>query len=189
MKIDLGGDFMVAASPSDSYAFLTDPRRFAPLLPMFKELSHVTDAGFRVVLDIGMPQVRGRAEADVVFVERSLDELAALKSKVRHTLGMADTDMRFRLEPSGAGTKVAWSCSTMVRGTLASLASGILAPLAKKNVDDMIRSVQQELGAPGAPEAALSSATTVESPLAPKPGLWQRLMMWLRIGKHFGRQA
>lgn len=189
MKIDLGGDFTVATSPADSYAFLTDPTRFAPLLPMFKELSNVTDTGFRVVLDIGMPQVRGRAEADVVFVEKSLGELASLKSKVRHALGMADTDMRFHLEPSGTGTKVAWTCSTMVRGTLASLASGILAPLARKNVDDMIRSVQQELGTPGAPDSTSPSPSPALTTLAPRLGFWRRVAMWLGLGKRFGRQA
>lgn len=174
MKIDLAGEFDVSASVGQSYAFLTDPKRFAPLLPMFKELSNVQDDRFRVVLDVGMPQVRGRAEADVIFVERQPDKLAAMRSTMRHSLGMGDTDMRFELLPHGAGTSVTWRCNTMVRGTLASLASGILAPLARKNVDAMIQSVQRELGTPAA-EPALAVA-----PAAEKRSLWQRFMLWIQ---------
>lgn len=188
MKIDLGGNFDVTASVADSYAFLTDPNRFAPLLPMFKELSNVTDNGFRVVLDVGMPQVRGRAEADVVFIERQPGRLASLKGKVRHTLGMADSDMQFALAPAGTGTRVTWKCSTMVRGTLASLASGILAPLARKNVDAMINSVQQELGMQVAePQSALPSAC--EAAPGEALGFWQRIALWLRGGKKSGRHT
>jgi carbon monoxide dehydrogenase subunit G len=46
MKLDLSGDFEVQASPAAAYAFLMDPHRMAPLLPMFKELSAVHDEGF-----------------------------------------------------------------------------------------------------------------------------------------------
>jgi len=182
MKIDLDGEFDVAASVEESYAFLTDPRRFAPLLPMFKDLSDVTDDRFRVVLEVGMPQVRGRAEADLIFLERQQHQLARLKSTVRHALGMGDADMRFALAPAGGGTRVTWACSTTVRGTLASLASGILAPLARKNVDAMIQSVQQELGAVGAPAAAASASEA-------RTGFWQRLLLWLKGGKRAGGHA
>lgn len=184
MKLDLGGEFDVAASVEESYAFLTDPNRFAPLLPMFKELLNVTHDRFRVVLDIGMPQVRGRAEADVLFVDRQQGTLAIFKSTVRHALGMGDADIQFALTPEGSGTRVTWHCSTMVRGTLASLASGILAPLARKNVDAMIRSVQQELGDP-------NSILGERPPLAvaAKMGLWRRLLLWLQGGKRAGGGA
>jgi carbon monoxide dehydrogenase subunit G len=185
MKIDLQGEFDVSSSVSDSYAFLTDPKRFAPLLPMFKELSNVQDDRFRVVLDVGMPQVRGRAEADVTFVERVPGQLAVLRSKVRHSLGMGDTDMRFELAPAAGGTRVTWRCDTMVRGTLASLASGILAPLARKNVDAMIQSVQQELGAP----AAQAFAAPTAAPAGAKPGFWQRIALWFRSLRGSGRHA
>jgi uncharacterized protein len=188
MKIDLGGDFEVAASTPEAYAFLTDPARFAPLLPMFKELSNVTGDSFRVVLDVGMPQVRGRAEADVTFVEKQPDQLASLKGKVRHSLGMADTDMSFALVPAGTGTRVTWKCNTMVRGTLASLASGILAPLARKNVDAMIKSVQQELGVPVSETQPATAAAPAPAPAA-KPGLWQRIVLFFQGGKRSGSNA
>jgi carbon monoxide dehydrogenase subunit G len=145
VKIDLDGSFDVAASPGQAYAFLTDPTRFAPLLPMFKELKDVGPDSFQIVLDVGMPQIRGRAEAQVCFIERIEGEHARFSSSVRHSLGMADGGMGFTLSPLSGGSRIDWVCNTKVRGTLASIASGLLAPLARRNIAAMIASVRAEL--------------------------------------------
>lgn len=182
------GEFEVKTSPAQTYGFLTDPNRFAPLLPMFKELADVQDDRFRIVMDVGMPQIRGRAEANVQFVERQPDQRAVLKSTVRHSLGMADSNMSFDLSASDHGTLVSWNCSTTVRGTLASLASGILAPLARKNVDAMIASVRNELGDAqiGAPVPFIDPVTpngsVTPQPMAKRPSGW-----WLRLRGWFSR--
>lgn len=188
MKIELAGTFDVIAPVSEAYGFLTDPSRFAPLLPMFKELSGVEADRFRVVLDVGMPQIRGKAEANVVFVERHPDQRAVMRSTMRHALGMADSDMSFDLVPEGAGSRVSWRCSSTVRGTLASLASGILAPLARRNVDAMIASVQEELGAVHS-EAGTVPLTPAEGASATPPSPRQDLSVgwWARLGAWFAR--
>ncbi len=147
MKIVLDGVFEVGVTPAQAFSFLTDPQRFAPLLPMFRELKDVDADRFLIVLDVGVPQIRGRAEAEVRFVERIADRKAGIVSTVRHSLGMADSSMSFTLSPSGSGTSIQWSCDSTVRGTLASLASGLLKPLAKRNIAAMVESVQRELGA------------------------------------------
>ncbi len=166
MKIDLSG-------------------QFAPLLPMFKELKPLSADNFRIVLDVGMPQIRGRAEADVVFVERRENEHASFRCNVRHALGMADTEMGFTLSVQGDGTSIDWRCSSVVRGTLASLARGILAPLARKNVDDMIENIRQALGASDA--VAPAPAVPAAEPVAPQ-GWWARMLAWLGWTRATGAQ-
>lgn len=147
MKLALDGNFLVSSSPNETYQFLTDPVRFAPLLPMFKELKNVDEEAFEVVMEVGVPQIKGTAEVQVRFAEKVQDERANMVSQVRHSLGMADAQLEFVLLPYQAGTRVEWKCDSTVRGTLASVASGILSPLAKRNVKAMISSVQGELGA------------------------------------------
>ncbi|MGQ0653883.1 MAG: CoxG family protein [Betaproteobacteria bacterium] len=147
MKIVLDGQFEVAAAPERAFAFLTDPQQFGPLLPMFRELKDVQADRFDLVLDVGVPQIRGRAEAEVKFVERVANEKAAFTATVKHALGIADSTLSFTMTPAGVGTAIRWSCDSLVRGTLASLAAGLLKPLAKRNVAAMIESVQRELGA------------------------------------------
>jgi carbon monoxide dehydrogenase subunit G len=187
MKLDLSGDFDVQASPAAAYAFLMDPHRMAPLLPMFKELSAVHDEGFTVVLEVGVPQIRGRVEAVVKRLECLQDQRAQFDCRGRHTLGMADTLLAFELIPEGGGSRIRWQCQSIVRGTLASLANGVLAPLAKRNIASMIEVLKVELG-PRTPAPAVGAAaapSAAGSDPARTPGAWQRLVRWLR--SLFGR--
>lgn len=148
MKLDLSGEFEVQANPTAAYDFLMDPHRMAPLLPMFKELKAVDSSGFTVVLEVGVPQIRGRVETVVKRLECLPNQKAQFDCRGRHTLGMADTLLGFELTPSGNGSRVSWQCQSIVRGTLASLANGVLAPLAKRNIASMIEVLQTELGHP-----------------------------------------
>jgi carbon monoxide dehydrogenase subunit G len=178
MKINLNGTFDVAASPTETYLFLTDPQRFAPLLPMFKELKDVQVDEFSIVLDVGMPQIRGKAEARVKFVERINNQRASFSSAVRHSLGMADSQMGFDLSEVEGGSRIAWTCDTTVRGTLASVAAGILAPLAKRNIAAMIASIQKELG----PISSQTAQARAEAPIPsdPSTSAWAKFQQWLR---------
>lgn len=178
MKLDLSGDFDVQASPAAAYAFLMDPRRMAPLLPMFKELTAVHDEGFTVVLEVGVPQIRGRVEAVVKRLDCLQDQHARFDCRGRHTLGMADTVLAFELIPEGGGSRIRWQCQSIVRGTLASLANGVLAPLAKRNIASMIEVLKVELG-PCTP-APVEVPSAAGSKATPTPTVWQRLMQWLR---------
>ena len=87
VKVELADQFDVTTAPADTFAFLTDPQLFAPLLPYFKELKDVQPGAFTVGLEVGIPQVRGRVDVAVKLVEsvearaRDLQELrAAMRS-------------------------------------------------------------------------------------------------------------
>ena len=57
----------------------------------------------------------------------------------------------FDLSEAGDGqTKVAWSGEAQVFGKLASIAGGLLEPLAKKNVQKLIDSLEGALNQPAA---------------------------------------
>ena len=145
MKLDLQGAFEVTATPEAAYAFLTDARAFAPLVPMFKELREIADEQFIVVLEVGVPQVRGRVDTQVRITARDPGRHAAFATTSRHPLGVADNALAFTLEPTDRGATVHWTCVSTVHGTLASLASGLLTPLATRNIHAMIASIQSAL--------------------------------------------
>ncbi len=148
MKVELADQFDVTTSPADTFAFLTDPERFALLLPYFKELKDVQPGAFTVGLEIGIPQVRGRVDVDVKLVECIAPERATYRSSGRHALGMVDSELGFSVAPSGTGSTVRWQSASVVNGTLASLAQGILVPLAKRQIKLLVKSCQDRLGAP-----------------------------------------
>jgi carbon monoxide dehydrogenase subunit G len=148
VKVELADEFNVTTSPADTFAFLTDPERFALLLPYFKELKDVQPGAFTVGLEIGIPQVRGRVDVDVKLVECIAPERATYRSSGRHALGVVDSELGFSVTPSGTGSTVHWQSASVVNGTLASLAQGILVPLAKRQIKLLVRSCQDRLGAP-----------------------------------------
>jgi carbon monoxide dehydrogenase subunit G len=149
MKVELDGTFEVATPPEESFGFLTDPMRFAPLLPYFQELKDVGDDDFTVILAIGVPQIRGRAEVQVKLVEKAFPLRATYTSRGRHALGMIDSDLGFTLQSVAVGSSVSWSSVSIVNGTLASLAQGILVPLAKRQIKSLVQSFQDALQSSG----------------------------------------
>lgn len=175
MNIDLDGDFLVTSSRAEAYQFLTDPRRFAPLLPHFKSLDEVRDDRFLMTLELGVPQIRGTAKVEVRSVERITDQLARFKSVTRQAMGVVDSELSFELSEGRGGTVVRWRTTSKVRGGLASIAGGILRPLAERNVEGMVESVQRALGrvAASEPPPADEAPARVRSFIA-------ALVAWLR---------
>nr|WP_155249191.1 SRPBCC domain-containing protein [Mesorhizobium loti] len=146
MKVDMDGNFEVTASPAETFAFITEPRTFAPILPYFKELHSVEGDGFGVLLEVGVPQIRGRADVAARRIESVPNERVVYTINGRHALGMIDARMTFAIEPIEAGSRVNWTSEGTVSGTLASLAQGILLPLARRQVKSLVVAVQKELG-------------------------------------------
>lgn len=165
MKISYDGTFTANQSPEDVYQFLITPQKYAPLMPFFKELKDVEDDGFTLVMEIGIPQLRGKAEVKVSRLPSENSDLlqANYNASGKHSLGMVDSLVSYTVTSAGEGkSDVKWRCDSVVSGTLASLAQGIMAPLAKRNIDQMVKSVQR----------ALNGGTEAE---AEKPGVWGRM--------------
>jgi carbon monoxide dehydrogenase subunit G len=133
--------------PDRVFTFITTPNTFAPVLPYFKELRDVADKHFVIVLEVGIPQVRGIVEVTVDMTDAQPPHSVAYRTRGRHTLGMMDQTINFTLSQIENGTKVVWQTESVVSGTLASLARGILLPLATRQIKSLVASVQQALNA------------------------------------------
>jgi carbon monoxide dehydrogenase subunit G len=147
VRVQLSDQFCVAAEPSETFAFLTEPRLFAPLLPYFKELKNVLPGAFTVGLEVGIPQLRGRVDVDVKLIECVAPQHALYRSSGRHALGMIDSELSFSVAAKGEGAAVTWQSSSVVSGTLASLAQGMLVPLAARQIKLLVNACQERLGA------------------------------------------
>lgn len=148
MNVDLDGEFDTASSAEETFAFITTPERFAPVLPYFKGLDVKDRRHFTVTLEVGVPQIRGRADVEAELVESETPSRAVYAIKGRHALGMMDSRMTFTVAPNDgtAGAHVTWTTQSVVSGTLASLAQGILLPLAKRQIKSLVQAVRVKLG-------------------------------------------
>lgn len=161
MKINLNGEFEVSAPPEEAFGFISTPNRFAPVLPYFKDLKNVAEQRFIVVLEVGVPQIRGIVEVDTLLVEQRPPEHVVYKTRGHHPLGMMDSTLMFDVASKANGSIVRWQTESVISGTLVSLASGTLLPLAKRQIKSLVASVQASLGS--TEESALPRSPTMLS--------------------------
>jgi carbon monoxide dehydrogenase subunit G len=147
MEIKFGGDFVVKKKPQEVYDFLVDPDRFCPLLPDYQSMEKLDDKNFLVKLSVGISHIRGTAAVKMSLVETDSPKRAAYEGKGDVPGGSASLRAGFDLDalPSGE-TKVVWLGQANIVGRIASLAGGMLEPLAKRNVQKLIDGLQKALG-------------------------------------------
>jgi carbon monoxide dehydrogenase subunit G len=147
MEIKFSGDFTVRKTPQEVYDFLVDPNRFCPLLPDYQSMEILDAKNFLVKLSVGISHIRGTAAVKMSLIEAEPATRAAYEGKGDVPGGSAGIRAGFDLLPApGGGTKVIWLGQSNVVGRIASLAGGLLEPLAKKNVQKLIDGLQKALG-------------------------------------------
>jgi carbon monoxide dehydrogenase subunit G len=145
MAFEFRGDFVARKNPEEVFDFLADPHRFCPLLPDFQKLTAEDATHFTVELKVGVAHIRGTATMKMALEEAERPRRARYSGKGSVAGGTVNTSSGFELEPVPEGTRVRWQGSAQVFGQLASLAGGLLEPLARKNVQRLMDSLQAAL--------------------------------------------
>jgi carbon monoxide dehydrogenase subunit G len=145
MAIKFGGNFEVARSPEEVYDFLTDPSRFAPLLPDFENMDIQDERHFAVKVNVGISYIKGTANVKMELAEAIRPIRAQYKGQGSVAGGSVSLIAGFDLVSAAGGTKVAWQGEAQIFGRLASVAGGLLEPLGKKNVQKLIDGLQAAL--------------------------------------------
>ena len=138
MPIKFGGDFEVPRAPEEVYDFLTDPNKFAPLLPDFQEMAVQDERHFEVKVNVGISYIKGTAEMKMELAEASRPQRARYKGQGKVAGGSVSLTAGFDLVAASGGTKVAWQGEAQIFGRLMSVAGGLLEPLGRKNVQKLI---------------------------------------------------
>jgi carbon monoxide dehydrogenase subunit G len=150
VAIKFAGAFDVRRTPEEVYDFLTDPNKFAPLLPEFRGLTVEDAQHFAVKVNVGISYIKGIADVKMHLSESQRPTRAQYKGQGSVAGGNVSMVAAFNLAASGAGTKVAWEGEAQVFGRLTSVAGGLLEPLGKKQVQKLIDGLQAALnGATG----------------------------------------
>src|ERR1039457_2217618 len=153
MAIKFSGEFQVKKNPDEVYDFLTDPNRFAPLLPEFQSLSVKDPTHFAVKVNVGISYIKGSADVKMELAEADRPRRAQYKGKGAVAGGNVTVVAGFDLAPTtdGAadgtalGTKVNWQGEAQIFGRLASVAGGLLEPLGRKQIQKLIDGLQAAL--------------------------------------------
>jgi carbon monoxide dehydrogenase subunit G len=157
MAITFSGEFEVKKTPEQVYDFLTDPQKFAPLLPDYEGMSVQDPAHFTVQVKVGISHIKGTANVKMELAQAERPTRAQYKGQAAVAGGGATILAGFDLNPSETGTKVNWQGEAQVFGRLMSVAGGLLDPLAKKNIKRLIDALQAALTAT-APQQLVAEA-------------------------------
>ena len=145
MPIQFSGEFEVKKQQEEVFEFLTDPNRFAPLLPEFQGLSVQDPTHFTVKVNVGVSHIKGTANVKMELSEADRPKRAEYKGQGVVAGGNVTMIAGFDLAPADAGTKVAWKGEAQIFGRLTSVAGGLLEPLGKKQVQKLIDGLQAAL--------------------------------------------
>lgn len=145
MAIKFGGEFEVKRKPEEVYDFLSDPGKFAALLPDFQGLSIQDATHFTVKVNVGISYIKGVAEIKMELAEAERPKTAKYKGQGSVAGGNVALTAGFDLSPLDGGTKVAWQGEAQIFGRLTSMAGGLLEPLGKKQVQKLIDGLQAAL--------------------------------------------
>ena len=154
MAIKFSGEFEVKKSQDEVFAFLTDPNKFAALLPDFQSLAVQDATHFTIKVNVGISYIKGTADLKMELAEADRPHRAQYKGQGGVAGGNVTLVASFDLKPStpnnsapnNNGTKVIWQGEAQIFGRLASVAGGLLEPLGKKQVQKLIDGLQAALG-------------------------------------------
>lgn len=156
MPIKFSGDFEVQRTPDEVYAFLTDPNRFAPLLPEYRGVTVEGPEHFTVQVSVGISHIRGIANVKMHLQEATPPTHAQYKGQGTVAGGNVSVIATFDLTPANSGTRVAWQGEAQIFGRLTSVGAGVLEPLGRKQVKKLIDGLQSALQN-AAPTASVSA--------------------------------
>ncbi len=145
MAIKFDGKFETGRAPEEVYDFLTDPKKFAPLLPDFQSMTQQDATHFTVKVNVGISYIKGSADMKMELTQADRPRRAQYKGEGKVPGGNVALSAAFDLVPVGAGTTVAWQGEAQILGALASVGGGLLEPLGKKNVQKLIDALQTAL--------------------------------------------
>lgn len=169
MSYAFSGDFTIATPRAEAYAVLSRPERFAPLLPTYLSHEMQPDGSALVKVKVGVGKVKGTGEVVLTLEEKIEPVRARYSGKGKVMGGVFNLDAGFELEElNPQSTRVNWRGEMAIFGKLVSLAGGLIKPIAERDINNLIQTLQAQLG-----------GEAVVAPPA-RPGLFARIAAWFR---------
>jgi uncharacterized protein len=187
--------FDVPLPPAQAWAVLMDIPRIAPCMPG-AELTEVVDPqNYKGKISVRLGPVAltfaGRVELDSIDAARHAARVKAQGSDTKGR-GGANATAAFRVEPSGAGTKVLIHTELLLSGAVAQYGRGVgmIEATAAQLVGQFAGNLRAQLAAEPAAASARIEAAAQTAPAKPISGLsligrviWSKLIALFRIGK------
>lgn len=162
MEMKFSGQFEVSPPPEKAFELLSDPQKFAPLLPTFDSLE-MKDANTAVVkVSVGIGKIRGTATTQMTLQRKEAPRHATYVGSGKVMGGVYTMISSYDLAPKGKGTLVNWQGEVQLVGRILSLAGGGLRGYAEQQIQAVVTSLQQAMSPEYQKEAAARKAAQAE---------------------------
>jgi carbon monoxide dehydrogenase subunit G len=145
VKIQDQGQFTVNTSLEHLLPLITDPDFMARALPDVKEYTVEGPDSAVVKMAVGVSHIRGVLPARFKLERGAEENKLAVVANASGMGSRIDLRLDFVLSDQTGSVTVDWSSTADVNGTLASVGAGLLRPLARKQFDAVVTSVQTAL--------------------------------------------
>jgi carbon monoxide dehydrogenase subunit G len=147
MAVEFDGKFTVATPREEVYRILSDVEQFSPLLPTYRSHTLCDDGTSDVTVSVGVGKIRGTAVVNLKLIEHDAPVSAKYIGKGGIMGGAFNLTAAFDLESNvPQQTTVRWHGDLIILGKLASLAGGLIRPVAQKQIQHLVDAIQQALG-------------------------------------------
>lgn len=159
MAAEFDGEFVVETAREEAFAVLSDADRFSPLLPTYLSHENREDGSSDVAVTVGVGKIRGTAIVNLTLKDAEQPKSAQWAGKGKIMGGAFTLTAGFDLDEIGPRTtRVRWRGGLTVFGKLTSLAGGLIQPVARKQIQQLVDAIRNALGggtaAPATPRGA-----------------------------------
>lgn len=133
MKLEFSGAPIITASRQEVWARLLDPNFVAASAPGVESVETVDPTHFKVISGLGVGAVKVRFKLDVELFDVVEGQALKMRARGKAPGSAVDVVSGLRLEDAGGGnTRLNWSATSDVSGTVASVGARLLEGTARK---------------------------------------------------------
>ena len=139
------GAFSTRRTPDEVFDLLSNPERFAPLMPDFESMAMQDPTHFTMRTVIAMGEIKGYANLVMELLEAS----RSTRVEYRGAATIAGSQLRlaisFQISAMTEATEISWSGNVALDGMLALLAGNMVDTMGQQNFERMAQSLQRNL--------------------------------------------
>lgn len=145
MPADVSEEFTMTLPRENVYALLTDPSRFARLLPGYESCTPIDDFRCLVKVRVELAQIGGTVNLEMARAEALPPERVLYRSRGTLMGSPITLDLEFTIMPASGHSRVLCTARADVSGKLNLLAGAVLEPMTRENVTRLIANIRTAL--------------------------------------------
>ncbi len=147
MKITDQGQFSVQAQTERVIQLMTDPDFLGRTLPDSKGYRVTSPTSVVADMKVGVSHIKGVMPTTLTIQPVHTGEPVTIRVVAQGLGSRVDMELAFNINGVNGSTELDWSSTATVSGVLASVGSGLLRPMAKRNFDAIVGAIRDAIEA------------------------------------------